>query len=254
MTASTTGRFVWHELHTGDRPKAQKFYATLVGWEIKEVAMGPGEAYGLCLLGGKDIAGITKSMAPAHVPPHWLPYIGVDDVDASAAKATELGGKVLGAPMDIPNVGRFAVLADPLGAAFAIHTHHTPYPEEPARPAASSFCWEELISTDPEAAATFYASLFGYTVESMDMGPMGTYRILKSGDRQRAGIMKVPAGAPPQSHWLTYILVADVDTSTRNAGELGAKTLVEPRDIPGIGRFSLLSDPTGAAIALFKGA
>jgi uncharacterized protein len=254
MTSSTTGRFVWHELHTGDRPRAQKFYATLVGWEIKEVAMGPGEPYGLCLLGGKDIAGITKSQAPAHVPPHWLPYIGVDDVDALAAKVKELGGKLLGGPMDIPNVGRFAVVADPQGAAFALHAHATPYPEEPATPPVSSFCWEELMSTDPEAAAKFYAALFGYDVESMDMGPMGTYRILKSGDRQRAGVMGVPPGAPPHSSWMTYVLVGDVDASTRNARELGAKTMVEPRDIPGIGRFSVIADPTGAPIALFKGA
>jgi uncharacterized protein len=254
MTISSTGRFVWHELHTSDRPLALKFYATLVGWDTKEVPMGPGEPYGLCFLGGKDIAGITKSQAPASVPPHWLPYIAVDDVDTSAAKAQELGGGVLGAPMDIPNVGRFAVLSDPQGAAFAIHKHASPYPEERATPPVGGFCWEELASSDPEAAATFYAGLFGYTVESMDMGPGGTYRILKSGDRQRAGIMKAQPGGPPGSHWLEYILVSDVDASTRNARELGAKTLSEPRDIPTIGRFSVIADPTGATIALFKGA
>ena len=82
MSTPTTGRFVWHELHTTDRAKALKFYATLLGWETKEVSMGPGEPYGLCFLNGKDMAGITKSMAPAHVPPHWLPYIAVDSVDA----------------------------------------------------------------------------------------------------------------------------------------------------------------------------
>jgi predicted enzyme related to lactoylglutathione lyase len=254
MTTSSVGRFVWHELHTGDRPLALKFYATLLGWDTKEVSMGPGEPYGLCFLGGKDIAGITKSMAPAGVPPHWLPYIAVDDVDAAAGRAQELGGRVVGAPMDIPDVGRFAVLSDPQGAAFAIHKHATPYPEEPATPRISGFCWAELASTDPQAAATFYAGLFGYAVESMDMGPGGTYRILKSGDRQRAGIMKAQPGSAPGSHWLEYVLVSDVDASTRNARELGAKTLLEPRDIPSIGRFSIIADPTGATVALFKGA
>jgi hypothetical protein len=109
------------------------------------------------------------------------------------------------------------------------------------------------MSSDPEAAAKFYAGLFGYTVESMEMGPMGTYRILKSGDRQRAGIMKLPAQGPQQSHWLEYISVKDVDASTRNAGEIGGKTLVPPTDIPTIGRFSVIADAQGAAIALFKG-
>jgi hypothetical protein len=253
MTTSNTGRFVWHELHTSDRPKAQKFYSQLVGWETKEVPMGPGEPYTLCMLEGKDHAGITKSMAPAHVPPHWLPYIAVDSVDASAAKVKELGGKVFMEPMDIPNVGRFAAVADPQGAAFALFTSGKAYPEEPARPPVSAFCWEELMSSDPEAAAKFYAGLFGYTVESMEMGPMGTYRILKSGDRQRAGIMKLPAQGPQQSHWLEYISVKDVDASTRNAGEIGGKTLVPPTDIPTIGRFSVIADAQGAAIALFKG-
>jgi predicted enzyme related to lactoylglutathione lyase len=248
------GRFVWHELHTQDRPAAQKFYAQLVGWETKEVPMGPGEPYTLAQLGGKDCAGITKSMAPASVPPHWLPYIAVDDVDKATAKAKELGGTQLNAPMDIPEVGRFSVVRDPTGAAFALFKSVKAYAEEPKVPPVSSFCWEELMSSDPEAAAKFYAGLFGYTVDSMDMGPMGTYRILKSGDRQRGGVMKVPTGAPPQSHWITYLAVKNVDESTRNARELGAKVAAQPQDIPNIGRFSVIIDPTGAAIALFTGA
>jgi predicted enzyme related to lactoylglutathione lyase len=249
---SNVGRFVWHELHTQDRTKAQKFYSQLVGWETKEVPMGPGEPYTLCLLGGKDHAGITKSKAPAHVPPHWLPYIHVDDVDAAAAKVTSLGGQVLNPPMDIPNVARFAVVRDPTGGAFAIHHHNTPYPEEPKTPPVGSFCWEELLTSDPEAAAKFYAALFGYTVDSTDMGPIGTYRILKSGDKMRAGIMKMPPGVP-HTHWLAYLAVKNVDESTRNARELGAKVMVEPQDIPNVGRFSAIDDPTGAGVALFTG-
>jgi predicted enzyme related to lactoylglutathione lyase len=252
MSTPTNGRFVWHELHTTDRAKALKFYATLLGWETKEVPMGPGEPYGLCLMNGKDMAGITKSKAPANVPPHWLPYMAVDDVDSAVAKVKELGGRLLGAAMDIPNVGRFAPVADPQGAAFALHTHATPYPDEPTPPPVGAFCWEELMTSDPEGAAKFYSSLFGYTVDSMDMGPMGTYRILKRGDRQTAGIMLLPSQVP-HSHWLEYLAVKDVDVSVRNAKEIGAKVLVEPTDIPKIGRFSVLSDPTGAAIALFKG-
>src|SRR5262249_11990637 len=82
MPASNIGRLVWHELHTSDRAKAQKFYAALLPWENKDVDMGPGEKYGLVLMNGKDFAGITKNMAPAGVPSHWLSYLGVDDVDA----------------------------------------------------------------------------------------------------------------------------------------------------------------------------
>ncbi len=253
MTTSTTGRFVWHELHTTDRPKAAKFYAALLGWEMKDVPMGPGEPYTLCLLGGKDHAGITKSMAPANVPPHWIPYIAVDDVDQSAAKVTELGGRTLMAPMDIPNVGRFAAVMDPQGAAFALYKGAKAYPEEPASPPVSAFCWEELLSTDPEASAKFYATLFGYTVDSIEMGPAGTYRILKRGDRQTGGIMKVPPSSPQHSHWLEYVHVPDVDAAVRNAKEIGGEQHLPPTDIPNIGRFAILADPTGALIAVFNG-
>jgi predicted enzyme related to lactoylglutathione lyase len=253
MTAPTTGRFVWHELHTADRPAAGKFYARLLSWGTKDVPMGPGEPYTLCVLNGQDIAGITKARSPAGVPPHWLPYVAVDDVDAIAAKAKSLGAKVLGEPMDIPNVGRFAVIGDPQGAVFALFKDVKPYPEEAEKPAVGSFCWEELSTTDPEAAVKFYVSLLGYQTEAVPMGPMGTYHILKRGDRQTAGITKKPPQVPASS-WLEYIAVKDVDASTRNAKELGAQVHLVPTDIPNIGRFSVLADPTGASVALFKGA
>jgi predicted enzyme related to lactoylglutathione lyase len=253
MAAPTTGRFVWHELHTSDRTKAQSFYSRLLGWQIKEMPMGPGEPYTVCSRDGQQTAGITKSMAPATTPPHWLAYVAVDDVDASATKAKSLGGKVLVEPTDIPEVGRFARIADPQGASFALFKDAHPYAPEPERPPAGSFCWDELATSNPEAAANFYAGLFGYAVEAVDMGPMGTYRILKRGDRQTAGITKMPAQVP-HPNWLAYLAVQDVDASTRNAKELLAKVLMEPMDIPNIGRFAIIADPTGAAIALFKGA
>lgn len=253
MPAPTTGRFTWHELHTTDRARAMKFYGQLVGWEIKEVPMGPGEQYGLCLLNGRDFAGIMASKAGAGVPPHWLPYIAVENVDAAATKVTELRGKVHSPPMDIPNVGRFAVVADPQGAAFALYKHLKPYEEEPEVPPPGAFCWDELMTSDPEAAAKFYVALFGYAIESADMGPMGTYRILKRGDRQTGGIMKMPPMVP-HPNWLAYIAVKNVDASTRQAKELGAQVYKEPDDIPKVGRFSVIGDPTGAGVALFSGA
>src|SRR5260370_14931743 len=112
MATTTTGRFVWHELHTNDRIKAQKFYTQLMGWETKEVPMGPGEPYTLCLLNGKDFAGITKSMAPQNVPPHCLTYLAVEHVDSAATKAKEIAGKIIRPPTDIPYVCRFAAVTD----------------------------------------------------------------------------------------------------------------------------------------------
>jgi predicted enzyme related to lactoylglutathione lyase len=254
MATTTTGRFVWHELHTNDRIKAQKFYTQLMGWETKEVPMGPGEPYTLCLVNGKDFAGITKSMAPTNVPPHWLPYLAVEHVDSAATKAKEIGGKIMSPPTDIPNVGRFAVITDPQGAAFALYTDSKAYPPEPDQPPIGGFCWDELQTSDPEAATKFYVGLFGYSgVDSTDMGPMGTYRIVKRGERQTAGIMKMPPNVP-HPNWLSFLAVKDVDASTRKAKDLGANVFMQPTDIPKIGRFSVFADPTGAVIALFTGA
>jgi uncharacterized protein len=253
MPTPTVGRFVWHELHTTDRAKATKFYATLLGWETKEVTLDPSDPYVLCLRAGQQEAGITKSKAPASVPSHWIPYIAVDDVDQAAAKATELGGKILLAPTDIPTIGRFAAVKDPQGAPFAVYKDAKPYPTEADKPPVGAFCWEELVTNDPEAAAKFYATLFGYTVEAQDVGPMGTYRVLKRGDRMTAGIMQIPPQAPHAAHWIEYVHVSDVDGTVRNAKELGATVHAAPQDIPKIGRFAVLGDPTGAAFAVFKG-
>ena len=83
------------------------------------------------------------------------------------------------------------------------------------------------------------------------MGPAGTYTIFKQGEQPTGGCMTLPQEAVP-SHWLSYINVDDVDASTNKAKELGAQVFVEPTDIPDIGRFSVIKDPTGATLGLYK--
>lgn len=117
-----------------------------------------------------------------------------------------------------------------------------------------TFCWMELMTTDPSKAKGFYSKLLGWTTEEMDMGPMGTYTIFKVRDQPLAGMMQLPpemAGVP--SHWLTYVAVENCDASTAQARELGAEICAPPMDIPNVGRFSVVKDPTGSAFALFQG-
>jgi hypothetical protein len=216
--------------------------------------MGPGESYGLCLVGGKDLAGITKSMVPAHVPSHWLPYVAVDDVDAAATTATGLGGKVIQPATDIPEVGRLAVVADPQGATFALYKHPRPQEEAATAAAVGSFCWDELLTSDPDAAVTFYRGLFGYDHETKDGGAMGTYHILRRGQGQGSGIGGIVKMPPTVLHpyWLAYIYVEDVDASAAKGKELGGQIDAPPETIQGAGRFSILGDPSGAAIGLYR--
>ena len=124
------GAFCWQELATTDLDAAQNFYKTLLGWEIKEGkapacegAEGPPMAYNEIVVAGQHVGGIHK-MGPEFggAPSHWMSYVAVDDVDASAAKVAELGGKVCVPPTDIPEVGRFCVVNDPTGAAISLIT------------------------------------------------------------------------------------------------------------------------------------
>lgn len=117
-----------------------------------------------------------------------------------------------------------------------------------------TFCWMELMTTDTSKAKDFYTKLLGWNTEEMDMGECGTYTIFKIRDQGLGGMMKISTEMGPiPPHWLAYVAVDDVDASTTQARELGAEVLSPPMDIPAVGRFSVVKDPTGAAIALFQG-
>jgi predicted enzyme related to lactoylglutathione lyase len=116
------GSLCWNELLTRDVTSAKSFYESVFGWEARDEQMQQG-TYTIFYLGDRGIAGVMEMSGdnfPPDMPPHWVVYFAVDDCDASAAKLTELGGNVVVSPMDIPDVGRFAVATDPAGAAFSI--------------------------------------------------------------------------------------------------------------------------------------
>lgn len=248
----TSGRFLWHELITPDPKATVGFYGELLGWTATQVDMGPIGEYTLFKSNGTDVAGAIAPPPGKDIPPAWLGYCSTLDVDAAAKKAAALGGTVMMEPADIPNIGRFAVFVDGQGAAIAAFKAASERAESD-RPELYTFCWDELLTSSPASALKLYEGVFGYTHEDKDMGPMGIYHVLKRGDRQAAGIMKHPMPETP-SHWLHYVAVDDVDARTKRATQLKGALLVEPRDIPGIGRFSVVKDPKGAAFALFKGA
>jgi hypothetical protein len=112
----------WFELATKGVERAEKFYCDVFGWSVKK-GTDAGFVYREISPPGSPMPqGGMMELSPQHgpVPPHWLIYFTVDDCDADVSRARALGGKVVAAPMDIPKVGRFAVLADPAGATFAI--------------------------------------------------------------------------------------------------------------------------------------
>lgn len=119
------GSFMWNELATSDVEQAKTFYGGLLGWTYQAMDMGPGGTYTIVENAGKQAGGMMALAAmgvPEGVPPHWMSYIAVDDVDARTAQVAGLGGRVVREPFDIPNVGRMSVIADPAGAVVSLMT------------------------------------------------------------------------------------------------------------------------------------
>ena len=216
----------------------------------------PGDAgvYTILKRGDQDVAGLYEMSGPQFegVPPHWAAYVWHDDVDAAVAKAKALGAEILGGPFDIPGVGRMAVLKDPQGAVVQLLHGTESECAQVVDSSPGSFCWSELMTTDPDAAGSFYANLVGWQAATQEMAPGMAYTSFLQGERPVGGMMKMEGaqwrGVPP--HWMNYVSVDSVDAVATKAAELGGVVIVPPTDIPGVGRFSTLQDPTGAAFSV----
>jgi predicted enzyme related to lactoylglutathione lyase len=128
------------------------------------------------------------------------------------------------------------------------HTlNHEPIPH-------GAICWNELASKDVEAAKTFYSELLGWKLTGSEGAGMH-YTEIVVGDKHIGGMYQLTdecGGADASSHWRSYVAVDDVDASAKRTEELGGKVCVPPMDIPNVGRFCVISDPTGATISLIK--
>ena len=189
--ADQRGRFVWYELMASDTEAAKAFYTKVVGWGTQDGPV-PGMAYTMFTTGQMPVGGMMAQPEDARkmgAPPSWIGYVAVDDVDATAERIKRLGGAVHVPPTDIPNVGRFSVVADPQSAVFALfnspNTCDAPLPE-PGTP--GHVGWHELSAADWQKAFAFYSELFGWQkAEAMDMGAMGTYQIFSVGGQPVGG-------------------------------------------------------------------
>jgi predicted enzyme related to lactoylglutathione lyase len=240
-------RFDWHELQTRDCARALRFYQAFCGWTATDASAGNPPARHLCRFDGTAVGAITTSQAPPHVPAFWLPFLAVADLDGCVARAQTLGARVLREPAPVSGAGRLAVAIDPRGALFGLR--ESPSPSSIAS-GPGAFCWDELLTDDAEPSAAFYSALTGCSIEPVDLGPMGIYRLLVSDGQRIAGVMKHPENVHP--HWLPHLAVGDVDAETNRAVELGASLYFAPRDIPGAGRVSGIDDPTGAGVCLIR--
>lgn len=248
-------RFIWYELLTTDQPAAEAFYKAVVGWSAAD-AGGPNAGYTILSAGERGIGGLMalpEEARRAGGKPGWVGYIRVADTDLVAADIASAGGTIHRAPDDIPEVGRFAVVADPGGAVFALLTPRprddAPPPADPQAPGLVS--WHELYSSlGDQAAFDFYAARFGWeTMHEMDMGPMGTYRIFGADGVQMGGMMRKPDNMPA-SAWGFYVNVDGIDAAAGRVTANGGQVLMGPHEVPGGSWIIQCLDPQGANFAL----
>jgi uncharacterized protein len=260
------GDFIWYELMTPDSAAAQAFYGPMLGWtfggndEYREIGGSEGGVGGMLQL--------TPEMTASGAHPGWVGYILVEDVDTMVASVEQDGGQTYMPARDMPGIGRFAMVADPQGAAFYVMKPIPPADNPDVTSNAFSYdkprighcAWNELATSDPAAALAFYGQRFGWVKDGeMDMGPMGTYEFLRHAGRApdgsvpglgMLGAVYPKATEDPQLHWLYYFRVADIDAGVAHIEGNGGRLHQPPTEIPG-GDYSLVGiDPQGAYFGL----
>ncbi len=254
--AKVHGQPCWYELSTseGSLGAAEAFYGEVLGWASKDSGM-EGFDYHLASTGGDMVAGLMVTPPDAGgMPPFWMIYFAVDDADKAAADIKAAGGRIYREPADIPGTGRFAVAADPQGAAFGILQ---PEPMEGQEGAGNAFDqkkeghgnWNELMTTDPAAGFGFYSGLFGWQKsQAVDMGEMGTYQVFSHDGTDVGGMMGL--GNSPVPAWLPYFGTNGVEAAMERITRAGGKVAHGPMEVPGGAFIAVAQDPQGAWFAV----
>jgi predicted enzyme related to lactoylglutathione lyase len=247
-TSHAPGSFSWTDLGAADAEAAKCFYGGLFGWSFEDMPIPGGGFYSIARLDGKEAAAIYGMRAEQ--PPAWLSYITVEDVDAAAARAAELGASAIQEPMDVMEAGRMAVLQDPTGAVFALWQ-----PRESIGASIvnghGALTLNQLNTSEPDRAQEFYAALLGWRAEFVAGGDR-PYWGLFIGERLNGGMMQLPPSAAAPPHWLVYFGIHDIDAAAERIDELGGTVMVPKTAVPG-GEILVAQDPQGAVFGLVAG-
>ncbi len=257
MAQGQKSGFTWYELMTSDLDAAAAYYGKVVGWDVRDSGM-PGMRYLIFGKGGKDVGGMMSwSSMGMDKPAGWKAHLHTTDVDADAAAVAASGGTVHREPQDIPDVGRFANVSDPQGAEYMLFQ---PAPGEQAPPRLGSndpgnVGWNELSTTDWEAAWEFYSKHYGWEKETaVDMGPMGIYQTFHTAPGSAGGgMMTLPSflldkGMKPA--WLYYFVVEDINAAAERVSGNGGTITHGPAQVPGGAWILQANDPQGGSFAL----
>lgn len=245
---AAAGRFVWHDLVTGNVAKSRAFYSQLFGWTF-EPGEGIDPGYLIIKQGGQQIGGVVPRDGN-DVVAQWLSYVVVGDVDRTAKGFESKGGRVFRGPLNARKDLRVAVVADAQGAALGLASRGPNVPDDGTVPAIHRWLWMDYVARDPDAALTFLSEAVGFTHEVGETRNAFTYHLLKT-DRPRAGLFRT-LWPRETSAWLPYVRVADPAAMAARAVQLGGTVVLAPGPRVRNGSLAIVLDPEGAPIALQK--
>ncbi|MCX5387451.1 VOC family protein [Streptomyces sp. NBC_00083] len=246
-----TGTPCWVDLMAKDQQAALDFYRDLFGWQGKP---GPAEfgGYAVCELHGRAVAGIGPTMAAEGMPEAptvWTNYLASTDAQATQEAIVSAGGTLMVPTMDVGNLGRMLVAADPQGAVFGIWQPGEFFGAQVVNET-GALVWNELHTSDVPAATAFYGEAFGIEIEPLDGAD--SYWEMRVGGRAVGGVTLLdndPPGTP--AHWLAYFAVDDTDSTLDTLVKRGG-TVIAPAFDMMAGRMAVVADPQGAPFAMIK--
>lgn len=247
------GSFIWYELMTGDADAASRFYREATGFKVDGKRPDDDMDYRMIDTGDGLVGGtltLNKDMRDHGARPTWLGYIGVDDVDDTVAAVERHGGRVLMPAHDLEGVGRFAMLADPQGNPFYVMRGASDENSTAFDPAKKGHvAWNELKTSDLDAARTFYPAVFGWTLgDVMPMGAMGDYQFIEHGGRQIGAMMSAPPGST--GGWGFAFNNDDIDGAPDRIRTAGGTVHAGPMEVPGGQRVVMAGDGEGVPFML----
>jgi predicted enzyme related to lactoylglutathione lyase len=240
------GEPTWIDLGTPDMDKTVAFYTALFGWTFGGSSEEFG-GYGMFFKDDKQVCGVMPIMSP-DLPPVWTTYLSTADADKTAALIADNGGMTYAPVMDVGDLGRMAVFADPSGAAFGIwqpgtHKGAQVIAEE------GTYSWAELSTRDQAAALPFYRAVFGLEATQNP----GYTELSLPGGTSILGVMDMPDMVPAEvpSYWMPYFTAADPAAKAQEAAALGATVIVPFMEMDKVA-FSVVQDPHGSTFGLLN--
>jgi len=247
-----TGKVIFTELVTPNLTGAEKFYGRLFGWKFQSIQSDSLE-YAEATLNGRPVAGlIHKDIASGeHKQPAWLTFISARNIGNETDLAERQGAKLLFGPVNIPDRGREAVLADPQGAVFALLDSSSGDPvDDLSEP--GEWIWSSLMTSDPDAAADFYQGLFNYDIYDLPSDQYAQHFLMASDGYSRASVNTLASNPHSHSHWLNYVRVNDTAKMTKKVVALGGNIVVAPHLDRHGGKVAVVTDPQGAPFGLIE--